>query len=99
MAAAARPKGTVRLRDAEANSSERAREHAAVHQQVLPGDVAGVRRAQERASRAEFVRLAEALRRYGGPPRAQRLIDWNALLLGARLRIRAEAIGVEHPRQ
>ena len=48
---------------------ERPVEHAAVDQQILPGDVAGLRRAQEGAGRAEFGRIAEALGRDGGDAR------------------------------
>jgi hypothetical protein len=37
--------------------SERAGIGAAVDQDVLPGDVAGLSRAQQRAGRAEFIRV------------------------------------------
>ena len=39
---------------------ERAGKRAAIHQDVLAGDVAGMHRAQKRAGRAELRRLAEA---------------------------------------
>src|SRR5450759_3696520 len=45
---------------------ERPVERAAVDQQVLAGGVAGLRRAQEGASRAELGRIAEAPRRNDG---------------------------------
>lgn len=39
--------------------SERAAEGTAVDQQILPGNVAGMRGAQERAGRTKLVRIAE----------------------------------------
>ena len=47
--------------------SERAGIRAAVDENILAGDVAGLRRAQERAGRAKFLGAAEPPRRIAGP--------------------------------
>ena len=52
--------GSIRARSERA-SLERAWEDAAIEQDVLPGDEAGVGRAQERAGRAELVGLTAFL--------------------------------------
>src|SRR5262249_44919502 len=75
--------------------SERPREGAAVDQQVLAGDVAGLCRAQERAGGAELVGRAEAFRRNRGGARRDGLVDQHALLLGIRLDVGAQPVGVE----
>jgi hypothetical protein len=62
--------------------SKRAVEGAAVDQQILPGDVAGLRRAQERAGRAELGRIAETLGGNRVDPVGGDLRDASALLLG-----------------
>src|SRR5215472_17039288 len=81
------------------SGSERAREHAAVDQQVLSGDVAGRGRAQERTGGAELVRRAEAPGRNRGGACGCDLVDRGALLLGGGLDVRAQAVGVEGARQ
>ena len=45
------------------NNSERPRIRPAVNQQILPGDIAGMRRADEGAVGADFLHLAKASRR------------------------------------
>ena len=64
----------MRRRRSDGQALQRAirtsRKGAAVDQQVLTGDVAGVRRAQERAGRAELVRLADALAPARSPMRS-----------------------------
>src|ERR1700693_4084090 len=77
---------------AQANS-ERARERAAVDQQILAGDVAGLSGAQERARRAELVRIAEALRRRRGGALGARLLDRDVPALRGRLDVRLQPIG------
>src|SRR5581483_704302 len=74
---------------------QRAGEGAAVEQQVLPGDVAGMRTAQERAGIAELLRRAEAPGRIDLGALGHDLLDRNAALLGFRLAGRAQAIGIE----
>src|SRR5580692_12496154 len=81
--------------DGLAAASERPRKQAAVDQQVLSRDVAGVCRAQERAGIAELVGLAEALGRDGGGARRHGLVERHALLLGVGLDVGAQAVGVE----
>ncbi|EMP77871.1 cell wall surface anchor family protein [Burkholderia pseudomallei MSHR1043] len=72
---------------------------AAVEQPVLPGDVARMDTAEERARRAELVRRAEALRRnFLRAPRAQ-LVDGRALRLRRRGERRRDPVGVEEARQ
>ena len=61
-----------------------------------PGDVAGVRRAQERAGRAELVRIAEALGRDAGHAVGARLLrSLLLLLLGGLAQRAAQAVGIE----
>src|SRR5215472_2299691 len=79
--------------------SECTRERATVDQQVLPGDIAGLGRAQERAGGAELVRCAEALGRNRDGTRGRDLVDRGALLLGGGLDVRAQAVSVEGARQ
>src|ERR1700716_1767186 len=79
--------------------SECAGERAAVDQQVLPGDVAGLGRAQEHAGGAELVRRAEALGRNGSGARGAELLVGNALLLGGGLDVALQSVGVEGARQ
>src|ERR1700748_1872946 len=61
---------------------QRAGEGAAVEQNVLPGDEAGLGAAQERAGLAEFVGLAEAARRIELGAFGQHLLDVHAALFG-----------------
>src|SRR5713101_1382549 len=70
--------------------SERARERAAVDQEILAGDVAGLRRAQECARRAELVGIAEALRRHRGGAFGAELLDRDASALRRRFDVRLE---------
>src|SRR5262249_8982750 len=67
--------------------SERSRELAAVDQQILARDEAGVGRAQERAGGAELVGHAEAACRDRCGARRSGLVDREALLLGVRLHV------------
>src|SRR6185437_13406544 len=78
---------------------ERAVEHAAVDQQILSGDVAGLRRAQERRRRAEFIRFAEAPRRDGSDAGLGGFLEAHALLLGGLGERAAQAVGVERAGQ
>jgi hypothetical protein len=66
--------------------SERAGIGAAVDQDVLPRDVAGLRRAQEGAGRAEFIGVSETFGRIGGPD----LLGNHAHLTGRILRQRGK---------
>src|SRR4029077_18364784 len=61
--------------------SKRAVERTAVNQEVLAGNVAGVRRTQERAGGADLVRVAEACGRNGGDAVGSSLC--NALALSS----------------
>src|SRR3954454_19759341 len=72
---------------------------AAVEEDVLPGDEAGMGRAQECAGRAELVGLAEAARRDRPDAVLQRLFEGDALLLRGDLVVGAQPIGVERARQ
>src|ERR1700733_14660716 len=80
-------------------SSERARKGAAVDENILAGDVAGLRRAEERAGRAELVRLADAPRRDGGDALGERGFGADALLLRHRRDVSAQTVGAENSRQ
>src|SRR5262249_62375592 len=84
-----------RAKAAHKRGSERSRELAAVDQQVLPRDKAGVGRAQERAGDAELVGRAEALGRDRRGARRGGLVDRDALLLGVGLDVGAKPVGVE----
>src|SRR3982751_4279570 len=66
-------------------SSKRRRKTSAVEQQILPGDEAGLVRAQKRAGRAEFIRGAEAFRRHAVDARGARLLDADIAFLGGIL--------------
>src|SRR5580765_1344409 len=79
--------------------SERAAEGTAVDQQILPGNVAGMRGAQERAGRAKLVRIAEALGRNGRDAIGGNLGDALALLLGGFTQNTAQPVGIESARQ
>src|SRR5258708_12702430 len=75
----------------------RARVLAAIHQQVLPGDVARVHAAQEGAGRAELLRRAEAAGRIELGARLVFLLVALAALGGARLVGAAQPAGVQPP--
>src|SRR5215471_3632856 len=75
--------------------SECAREYAAVDEQVLPGDVAGLGGAQKGAGGAEFIRAAETLGWHRRHARGLRLLDRNALALGIGHDVRVQPFGVE----
>src|SRR5580704_13613639 len=79
--------------------SERAGENAAVDENVLSGNVAGVRRAKESAHGAEFVGLADAARRYGGDALGEGCVVADLLFLHGGLDIGPEAIGLEYAGQ
>ena len=66
--------------------SQRAREGAAVEQDVLAGDEARLGAAEERAGRAEFLGIAEASGGIELGAFRQQLFDGDAALLGLRLR-------------
>src|SRR5947207_13308275 len=71
----------------------------AVHQQVLAGDVARMRAAQEGAGGAELLRRAEAAGRVHLGAGLELLFVALAALGGARLVGAAQAVGVERARQ
>src|SRR6185437_4165100 len=75
--------------------SKRGRKSPAVDQQILPGDVTGVHRAEKRAGRAELRRVAEAPRRNAGDAVGGHLRDALALLLGRFAQRAAQAVRVE----
>jgi hypothetical protein len=54
----------------------------AIDEQALAGDIAGLRRAQKSASRAELGRRAESLGRYACHPLVSGRVDRDAALLG-----------------
>src|SRR5580704_7321681 len=88
------------VRDGEETLSLiRPRVLAAVHQQVLAGDVARVRAAQEGTGRAEFLGRAEAAGRVRLGAGSVLLVIALAALGGARLVGAAQAIGVERAGQ
>src|SRR5437773_1228434 len=72
---------------------------AAVHQQILAGDVAGVHAAQEGAGRAELLRRAEAAGRIELGARLVFLLVALAALGGARFVGAAQPVGVERAGQ
>src|SRR5215208_7079659 len=74
---------------------ERAWIRAAVDQDALAGDEPGVRRAEKRAQRAEFIRHAQPLRGNRVDPLRGRRVIRDALLLGAAFQCRAQSIRVE----
>src|SRR5579864_7215006 len=78
---------------------ERAGECAAVDQDILSGDVAGLRRAQKRTRRAELVGRADALGRHRFDALGETCIVADVALLHRRLDVGAEAVGVENSRQ
>src|SRR6266481_3291355 len=80
--------------------SERARECAAIEQDVLSGDEACFRPAEKRASEAKFLRVAEAPGGIEFGSFRQQLVDGNAALFGVHLRHRAaQTVGIEGTRQ
>src|SRR6478736_4714032 len=79
--------------------SERAAERAAVNQQILASDVAGLRGTEECAGRTEFIGIAEALGRDAGNALGSDLVDALALLFGRFAQRAAQAVGVECARQ
>src|SRR6266851_6412163 len=79
--------------------SIRTRVLAAVHQQVLAGDIARVRAAQEGAGRAEFLGRAEAAGRIHLGAGRVLIVIALAALGGARLVSAAQPIGVERTGQ
>src|SRR5262245_1446262 len=82
-----------------ASRSERAWKRTPIHQQVLPGDEAGLRRAQEGAGCAELVRLAEPAGRDDGNAFVLGLLDADAALLRRGREVGFQAVGLELPRQ
>src|SRR5436305_12105946 len=76
-------------------SSHRSGKSAAVDQQILAGDVAGVSRAQKSAGCAEFVRAAEALRRDRGNALGFRLVEGDPFALGVGRYVGVQALGIE----
>src|SRR5262245_65979128 len=79
--------------------SQRPRIGAPVDQEVLAGDVAGVRRAQEGAGGAELGGLADALGRHDLHAFLLGLLQAYARLLRRALQILPQAIVFEHAAQ
>src|SRR3979411_1376303 len=75
--------------------SERTGIGAAVDQDILPGDVAGLRRAQERAGRAEFVGVPKPPGRIGRSDFLGDVADVTRGTLRQRCQIRLQAVGIE----
>src|SRR5689334_9318920 len=76
-------------------SSERAGESPAVDQDILPGDIAGLRRAKESGHGAKFIGLADAFGRHRGDPFGERRIVADIFLLRRHFNVGTEAIGLE----
>src|SRR5579871_667842 len=79
--------------------SERARERSAVDHEILPGDVAGLGGAKERAGRAELGWIADPLGRHAGDALGHRLVGRDALALGGRRNGGLEPVGGERAGQ
>jgi len=77
----------------------RARIKPAVHEDVLRGHVAGILRAIERGRRAELLRRAEPMGRDALTVLLVDLGDAAPRHLGAPLRVGAQPVGLERPRQ
>src|SRR5213079_565489 len=78
--------------------SQRARKGAAIEQDVLSGNEACFRAAQKSASKAKFLRVAEASGGVEFGAFRQQLIDTDAALVCIQLRHRAsQPIGIERP--
>src|SRR5262245_18956114 len=75
--------------------SHGSREYAAIDEEVLPGDVAGLRRAQKGAGGAEFSRRAEALGGHGCHALVPCLLDRDAPVLGNPRHVRTQSFGLE----
>src|SRR5262249_51873205 len=67
----------------------------AIDEQALPGDIAGLRRAQKSASRAELSRRTESLSRHARHPLVSGRVDRDAALLGGHCHVGGESFGVE----
>src|SRR6185312_804612 len=78
---------------------QRPRESAAVEQDVLPGDEAGLGAAQKGAGEAEFLGITEAAGRIEFGAISQNLLGRDAALLGLALRRREQTIGLERSGQ
>src|SRR3984957_18323226 len=76
-----------------------ARKGAAVNQEILTGDIAGLRRAKKRAGRAEFIGIADPPGRNRGHPLGERSFGADAPLLHGGLDIGLKAISREHAGQ
>src|SRR5690349_16464874 len=76
---ARRHDGAANLTPAPPRPLQRARERAAVDHEILVGDEAGMRRAQESAGGAELGRLANASRRNRGDTRRHFIVVTDAL--------------------
>ena len=63
--------------------SKRAVERTAVNQEILAGNVAGVRRTQERTGGTELIRVAETFGWNGGDAVGSNLVNALALLFGS----------------
>src|SRR3990172_9900937 len=72
--------------------SEGSRERPAVQQQVLPGDVAGVRAAEERAGGAELLDGAEAPGRVGLGARFRQFLHRFAEFFRVEREVAAQAV-------
>src|SRR5262249_11922187 len=75
--------------------SHHARIEPASDEQALPGDIAGLRRAQKSASRAELSRRTESLSRHARHPLVSGRVDRDAALLGGHCHVGGESFGVE----
>src|SRR5262249_1848786 len=76
-------------------AEKRAGESPAVDEDILSGDIAGLRRAEERAGRAEFIGLADAFRRHGRKTLGERRLRAQAFLLPHRLDVTTQSVGAE----
>src|SRR5262249_32485273 len=75
--------------------SHRPRESAAIDEEVLPGDVAGLGGAQKGAGGAEFSRRAEALGGHGRHALAPCLLDRDTPVLGNSRHVRLQPFRLE----
>src|SRR3978361_228251 len=89
------PRARTRLLSSRARFLEGAREGAAVEQDVLAGDEAGLGAAQERAGIAEFLRIAETSSRIELGAFGQYLLYGKTALVRFALCRAAQTVGVE----
>src|SRR5262245_9204711 len=86
-------------RECKRRSCEGSRKRAAVDTEIVASNKAGVRGAEEGASRAELVRLADASGWYAGNPLRARLVRSRVVALCRSNEDRAQPVGLERTGQ